>query len=77
MQQAELAAERLLTEFPDSSPRDLIRHAVERSLGRAAVDAELQLLEPSVLDSAGTVSFRGLTLVFHSLFASLDFRYVK
>ena len=77
MQQAEAAAERLKLRRPDLAGKQLIALAVERAIGRAADENEIRILCSAVQSESGEVSQAGLTVVFHSLFASMDFRYLR
>lgn len=77
MQQAESAARRLKQQYPDLAGRELVLLAVERTLGRGAHENEIGILLSAVQSEGGEVSEAGLTLVFHSLFASIDFRYLQ
>jgi hypothetical protein len=79
MQQAQAAATRLLAQ-QGLSPEQRLHTAYQSSLGRTPTARELQLaqdfLQPSPGDEAGRQA-ESWALLMHTLFASMDFRYLE
>jgi hypothetical protein len=77
--QAKLAAERLLS---DSQPKEAQRidHAYLRILGRHATATEIALSQEflkSVIDTSENGQVEAWTQMVHSLFSTIDFRYLR
>jgi len=76
MEQAEKTAHSFLEEHRDvDDPEVLIREACRRVLSRDATADEIARIH-AYLRTTDTVSPEAWTTVFHSLFASIDFRYL-
>jgi len=80
LEQAELTAQKLLTENPDQQDNELLNHAYLATLGRRPNQSERELAL-SFLSETATESHENRlaawSRLFHSLFASVDFRYLK
>ena len=77
--QARLTAERLLGEWRPSTT-DRIDHAYLRILGRHATEAEMMLSQQflkSVIGRTGTPQIDAWTQLVQSMFATIQFRYVR
>ena len=77
IEQSQLAARQLLQELPHKNVTDKhFQLAFLRTLGRAATDVERKAIFKPLVDSDGDVEAR-LSRLFHTLFCSLEFRYVR
>lgn len=74
--QSQLAAQRFLAEAKSGSLEDKLELAYLRTLGRRPTEVETRLSLQHIA-SFGNDETKAWTSLFHSLFASLDFRYVN
>lgn len=74
--QSQLAAQRFLADVRSSSLEDKLELAYLRTLGRRPTKEETRLSQQHI-ESFGNDETKAWTSLFHSLFASLDFRYVN
>ena len=72
--QANLTADRLLREVPEEEAR--IEALFQRTIGRSPTERERRICEEIWIQSSGTSKAAIWTQLVHSLFGSLDFRYI-
>ncbi len=75
MEEADRAARRLLADLPEAAAAERIRLAWTRSLGRPPHPGELKRIVEHLGEDPSSPGAWGQ--VFHSLFCSVDFRYLK
>lgn len=88
MEQSQRAARRLIKDLPDHSTKQRLMEAYQRTLGRAPSTDEIELAlnflnhpqrptSSATPPSTSAANIDPWANLFHSLFASLDFRYLK